>query len=128
MFYRHHSLKKNIIHEDLSIKYVLQLQEVRNDFKLKEEDRLAATIRFISHESAIVPRGALFKQPNGHVVPNAAFQGLETEEATILTNYMHYRMPQERWEVNVGRRPDYNYATDFLDTIAEDIPRNREYL
>lgn len=94
---------------------------------MKEEDRLAALIKFINQEAYVIPRGALLKQTSGRVVPNPAFKGLRLEEATILSNYMHCRIPRERWEVNVGRRPDYNYATDFLDTIAEDIPKNRMF-
>ncbi|XP_014275686.1 radial spoke head protein 9 homolog [Halyomorpha halys] len=105
----------------------LRAMEIVEEYKLKEEDRLAALIRFINQEAMVVPRGALFKQTNGRVVPNPGFKGLRLEEATILSNYMHCRIPRERWEINVGRRPDYNYATDFLDTIAEDIPKNHAW-
>lgn len=76
----------------------------------------------ITREAALVPRGAFFRHPNGAVVPNQAFRGLTIEEAPILTNYFHFRMPLTKWEENVAKRPDYNYSTDFLDSIEDDLP------
>ena len=89
---------------------------------LKEEDRLAATVAMISDESAVVPRGALFKRPDGNVVQNLAFKGLTQGESQQLRNYQHYRKPQQRWNTNLLTQPNYNYALDFLDSIDIDFP------
>ncbi|PSN37511.1 Radial spoke head protein 9 [Blattella germanica] len=94
---------------------------------LKEEDRLAATVALINDEAAIVPRGALFKRPDGYVVQNLAFKGLTLNEAQKLTSYQHYRKPQQRWNTNLLTQQDYNYAIDFLDTIDIDIPEEQTW-
>ena len=79
----------------------------------------------ISDESAVVPRGALFKRTDGYVVNNLAFKGLTLVEAQQLCNYHHYRKPQQRWNTNLLKQPEYNYATDFLDSIDIDIPEGK---
>lgn len=90
--------------------------------QLKEEDRLSCTIYLINEEAVIVPRGALFKRPDGVSVENLSFQGLERLEAQEIKTYLHYRNPREKWNTNLLTRSDYNYAMDFLDTIDSDIP------
>jgi hypothetical protein len=44
--------------------------------KLKEEDRLSATIHLINHEVLVVPRGALYKRADGAIVESLAFEGI----------------------------------------------------
>ncbi|CAG2057819.1 unnamed protein product [Timema podura] len=89
---------------------------------LKEEDRLAATVEAISLDTAVVPRGALFKRPDGSVVENLTFAGLTVLEGRQLKSYLHLRKPQEKWVTNLLNRLDYNYALDFLDSVDKDIP------
>lgn len=90
--------------------------------KLKEEDRLAATVHMITNEAALVPRGALFTKPDGIVVENISFEGLTLLDSRELSSYQHYRMPTRKWNTNLLTRDDYNYATDFLDPLDIDIP------
>ncbi|XP_031341846.1 radial spoke head protein 9 homolog [Photinus pyralis] len=90
--------------------------------KLKEEDRLSATVHAITNEAMIVPRGALFKRPDAVVVENQNFEGLSQLDSQELACYLHYRSPQRKWNTNLLARIDYNYALDFLDTIDVDIP------
>ncbi|XP_014247389.1 radial spoke head protein 9 homolog [Cimex lectularius] len=93
-------------------------------YVLKEEDRLASVVASATAEGAVVPRGALYKHPNGDVVPNETFCGLKMDEALVLNNYCHFRRPLGKWDANLLKRADYNYSIDFLDTIDSDIPIN----
>lgn len=90
--------------------------------QLKEEDRLSATVYFINQEAVAVPRGALFKRPDGVVVENLSFEGLTPLDAQELCSFLHYREPLQKWNTNLLVRHDYNYAMDFLDTLDTDIP------
>ncbi|KAJ9594324.1 hypothetical protein L9F63_014241 [Diploptera punctata] len=94
---------------------------------LKEENRLAATVEMITDESAVVPRGALFKRPDGYVVQNLAFKGMSLADAQVLRNYQHYRKPEQRWNTNLLTQPDYNYSIDFLDTLDIDFPEDQTW-
>ncbi|KAF7389139.1 hypothetical protein HZH66_010276 [Vespula vulgaris] len=90
--------------------------------ELKEEDRLATIVETIREDAAIIPRGGWFKCSNGDIVENVAFEGLDLPDASNLKSYLHARPPQQKWNTNLLSRPDYNYATDFLDTIDLDVP------
>lgn len=90
--------------------------------ELKEEDRLATIVETITEDAVIIPRGGWFKCTNGDVIENLAFEGLDLTDATNLKSYLHARSPQQKWNTNLLTRPDYNYATDFLDTIDLDVP------
>ncbi|XP_063240912.1 radial spoke head protein 9 homolog [Bacillus rossius redtenbacheri] len=89
---------------------------------LKEEDRLAAAVKEITEEGAVLPRGALHKRCSGDVVQSQVFKGLTKFEALQLKYYLHWRSPREKWTKNLLVHPKYNYSIDFLDTIAEDVP------
>ncbi|XP_071453740.1 radial spoke head protein 9 homolog [Hetaerina americana] len=91
--------------------------------KIKEEDRLAATISLINDEAMIVPRGALFKNVNGVVIENENFRGLNLEESKHLESYLHYRIPKNKWSANLYKRADFSYEMDFLDSIDGDVPK-----
>ncbi|KAG6798766.1 radial spoke head protein 9 [Apis mellifera caucasica] len=91
--------------------------------ELKEEDRLAATVEIINEDSMIIPRGAWFKRPNGDIIENLSFEGLDSTDALYLKSYLHARLPQQKWNTNLLTRPDYNYAIDFLDAIDVDVPQ-----
>ncbi|KAK4886650.1 hypothetical protein RN001_002921 [Aquatica leii] len=90
--------------------------------RVKEEDRLSATVYFISEDAAAVPRGALFKRPDGVVVENLNFEGLSYLDSQEIKCFLHYRTPRQKWNTNLLTRTDYNYAFDFLDTLDADIP------
>jgi radial spoke head protein 9 len=90
--------------------------------KLKEEDRLSATIHLINHEVLVVPRGALYKRADGAIVESLAFEGLTPLEAREIKNFLHYRVPTQKWNTNLLTRDDYNFAMDFLDPLDVDIP------
>ncbi|XP_076660863.1 radial spoke head protein 9 homolog [Halictus rubicundus] len=91
--------------------------------ELKEEDRLAATVYFIREDAALIPRGAWFKCPSGDVIENPGFEGLGPADCVLFKSFLHARPPQQKWNTNLLTRPDYNYATDFLDTIDLDVPQ-----
>ncbi|KAJ8669660.1 hypothetical protein QAD02_000919 [Eretmocerus hayati] len=91
---------------------------------LKEEDRLAATVYLVNNEAALVPRGAWSKNPDGLIVENLNFEGLDKIDASLLKSYLHARPPQNKWNANLLTRQDYNFSYDFLDTIDEDVPQD----
>ncbi|XP_018329914.1 radial spoke head protein 9 homolog [Agrilus planipennis] len=97
----------------------LKKPEVR---KLKEEDRLSATIHFINEEATLIPRGGFFKRPDGVVVENLSFEGLDYLDSIELRPFQHNRRPHYKWNTNLLTREDYNYALDFLDTLDTDVP------
>ncbi|GJQ64872.1 hypothetical protein Trydic_g7046 [Trypoxylus dichotomus] len=105
--------------DEIATGEVLHAPQIR---RLKEEDRLSCTVHLINEEAVIVPRGALFKRPDGVVVENLSFQGLERLEANEIKSYLHYRSPRAKWNTNLLTRSDYNYALDFLDPIDMDVP------
>ncbi|KAF5274263.1 hypothetical protein FQR65_LT04381 [Abscondita terminalis] len=105
--------------DETTLGKVLQSSMVR---RLKEEDRLSATVYFITEEAAALPRGALFKRPDGVVVENFSFEGLSHLDSIEIKCFLHYRTPRQKWNTNLLTRVDYNYAFDFLDTLDTDIP------
>lgn len=105
--------------DETALGEILEKTEIR---KLKEEDRLSATVHYINHEAVAVPRAALFKRPDGVVVENLTFEGLSLLEAQETKSYLHYRLPMHKWNTNLLTRVDYNYAIDFLDALDSDIP------
>lgn len=42
---------------------------------IKEEDRLAITVKMIDNESHIVPRGFFYKLPDGNIIKAPYFKG-----------------------------------------------------
>ncbi|XP_022189818.2 radial spoke head protein 9 homolog [Nilaparvata lugens] len=96
-----------------------------NEGKLKEENRLAATVHLINDETAVVPRGAYVKRPNGLIEPNQSFQGLQLIESDDLKSYLHFRSPTQKWNSNLLTRRDYNYSFDFLDPLDADLPEGQ---
>lgn len=76
------------------------------------------------NESAIIPRGALYRQVSRCVTYNPCFRGLNHLEATQLINFQLFRYPLNHRNYNVTKRENYNYQTDFLDTIDDLIPAN----
>ncbi|XP_049825961.1 radial spoke head protein 9 homolog [Aethina tumida] len=90
--------------------------------RLKEEDRLSATVYYLNHEAVLIPRGALFKRPDGVVVENRTFDGLTELESREIKSFLHYRPPTQMWNTNLLTRDDFTLAIDFLDSCDTDIP------
>lgn len=90
--------------------------------KIKEEDRLACIAHMIMNESAIHSRGYLYRQMNGCITYNPYFKGLGRFEASEMKNFQMFRQPQFNLNFNLTKREDYNYQTDFFDTIDDLIP------
>lgn len=94
---------------------------------LKEEDRLACMVTQITEESALMPRGSLSKRSDGKAVYTPDFRGLRSSEAASLTNFVLYRTPQNSWNANLLKKPDYNYSKDIFDTTDAIQPGNRTF-
>ncbi|XP_063699741.1 radial spoke head protein 9 homolog [Culicoides brevitarsis] len=102
-------------------------QKLGEKSKLKEEDRLACVVQIISHQTMIVPRGAICNDMKEIVKFNENFQGLTKKEAGSLENYQFYREPVNEYNFNLLKRENFNYSTDFLDTLDDLVPRNRSF-
>lgn len=89
---------------------------------LKEEDRLASVVYQIIEEAGVLPRGAIFKKPDGVVIENLSFEGLSTLDAREIKSFQHFRLPTRKINTNLISRDDYNYAIDFLDPLDIDVP------
>ncbi|XP_030766743.1 radial spoke head protein 9 homolog [Sitophilus oryzae] len=90
--------------------------------KLKEEDRLSSLVTILTNEATVIPRGALFRRPDGVVVENLSFEGLSIIESREIASFLHYRQPTQKYNTNLLARDDYNHAMDFLDPLDIDIP------
>ncbi|XP_055386236.1 radial spoke head protein 9 homolog [Condylostylus longicornis] len=95
--------------------------------RLKEEDRLSSIVHIITEESALIPRGALYKLTDMNVIYNPEFRGLNELDSTELINYQLYRNPHNEYNYNLLKRSDYNLTTDFLDTIDDIVPENNAF-
>jgi radial spoke head protein 9 len=89
---------------------------------IKEEDRLACIVHLIATESATVPRGSLYLQHNQCVTVNPFFRGLTASEASQLKNFQLLRNPINNRMENLTKRENFNYLTDFFDTIDDVFP------
>jgi radial spoke head protein 9 len=92
--------------------------------KLKEEDRLVCLVHMIMCESAIIPRGILYRQATQKITYNPCFSGLSRLEAGDMKNFQLFRAPRNNFNYNLTKREDYNYQTDFFDTLDDLIPKN----
>lgn len=70
-----------------------------------------------------MPRGAVKKTPLNEVRKNEAFKGLKADEAFDVANYVHFRAPLLKKNVELNQRKEGVYNHDFLDNAAEDIPK-----
>ena len=92
--------------------------------KIKEEDRLSCFVHSIMSESAITPRGVLYLQVSRCITYNPCFRGLTKMDATQMKNFQLFRFPLNNRNDNLLKREDYNYQTDFFDTIDDLVPSN----
>lgn len=98
-----------------------------NENMLKEEDRLSSMVKLITEECAVVPRGAFIKQLNGKVIKDDRYRGLEPEEALEFRSYFHLRQPRSKYNENLIRRTDSDFAIDIFDTIDDDVPNRKTW-
>lgn len=49
--------------------------DIPSKYMIKEEDRLAITVKIIENECHIVPRGYLYRLPEGSIVKAPYFKG-----------------------------------------------------
>lgn len=75
-------------------------------------------------ESAIIPRGVLYRQVNRCVTYNPCFRGLSKMDVSQIKNFQLFRFPLNNRDHNLTKHQDYNYQTDFFDTIDDVIPTN----
>ncbi|XP_029452600.1 radial spoke head protein 9 homolog [Rhinatrema bivittatum] len=90
---------------------------------IKEEARLVGTIGRIDKEVAVIPRGALIKDPHGKILVNRSFQGLAVTEAKKLSNYFHFSDSLTLQTRTLIEKADLDPAMDFLTSLETDIPR-----
>ncbi|KAG4066047.1 hypothetical protein HA402_001294 [Bradysia odoriphaga] len=126
-------LNQNLFQGDVTaVEDIVMIRNCSDDipkesFKLKEEDRLASTVRMIMSECAVVPRGALTLRPDGVITFSSFFQGLDHMEANDMGNYQLLRQPKATCAENLIKRPDYNYSTDTFDTIDSILPEGKSF-
>ncbi|XP_034950657.1 radial spoke head protein 9 homolog [Chelonus insularis] len=92
-------------------------------YNLKEENRLAATVKLVTDEAMIIPRGSWIKRPNGDITENEAFEGLDLNKALQTKYYLHTRLSQKSKTYNVMSSSFHEYAFDFLDNLEGDVPK-----
>lgn len=90
---------------------------------LTEHDRLAQVVLEIDFDSAAAPRGAFALNEAHMVVPNSDFRGLGLKEASSLNSYVHFRPPTSVQALRVLTASDSAFFGDFLDPLANDLPK-----
>lgn len=95
--------------------------------KLKEEDRLSVIVYCITEESALMPRGSVYKRVDDKNVLSNCFRGLSLSESSDSTNFQLYRDPKMNLNQNLLKRHHYNYTTDFYDTIDCIVPDEKSF-
>lgn len=92
-------------------------------YPLTEEVRLAAVVARIDADTSVVPRGAFLVDQADNVYQNARFEGLSTTEAGNLSFYLHLRKPVVLPKKPLHERYHANLLMDFLDRLADDVPK-----
>ena len=95
----------------------------RSTKKIKEEDRLSCLVHLIIQGAAIHARGVLYRQLSGFITHNPHFQGLSRLDASEMKNFQLFRYPCNNLNFNLTKRSDYNYQTDFFDSIDDLTPK-----
>lgn len=90
---------------------------------ITELDRLSYVVHQVDDDCSIVPMGAVKKTPLNEVRKNEAFKGLKADQAFDVSNYVHFRAPmlKKNVELNIRKEGIYNHA--FLDNASEDLPK-----
>jgi radial spoke head protein 9 len=90
----------------------------------REVHRLAQTIKEIDFDTATVPRGAWLVAPSHQIVENKGYEGLNYEAASNLSSYFHFREAVNLETKSAIEKQGLVRATDFLDPLSCDEPRN----
>lgn len=90
----------------------------------REVHRLAQTIKEIDFDTATVPRGAWLVAPSHQIVENKGYEGLNYEAASNLSSYFHFREAVHLETKSAIEKQGLVRATDFLDPLSCDEPRN----
>lgn len=93
-----------------------------DDLHVSELDHLAQVVAEIDFDSAVVPKGAYALNEVHSVVPNVDFNGLSSEQAASLQNFLHFRPPTSVAKLRALARDDVGFYANFLDSVAEDLP------
>ncbi|XP_067875712.1 radial spoke head protein 9 homolog [Heterodontus francisci] len=90
------------------------------ELKVKEEERLTATIEQINREAAIIPRGAFIKTPHEQIHKNRSFEGLSVTEAGKLRFYLHFTTPFVLKKKSLLMQANVDESIDFLNSLDDD--------
>ncbi|XP_048452616.1 radial spoke head protein 9 homolog, partial [Rhincodon typus] len=90
------------------------------ELKVKEEERLTATIEQINREAAIIPRGAFIKTPLEQIHKNRSFEGLSVTEAGKLQSYLHFTEPSVLKKKSLLLQANLEESIDFLNSLDDD--------
>ncbi|XP_072356302.1 radial spoke head protein 9 homolog [Scyliorhinus torazame] len=95
-------------------------EEADLELRVKEEERLTATIEQINREAAIIPRGAFVKTPLEQIHKNRSFEGLSVTEAGKLQSYLHFTMPLKLKLKSMLSQANLEESIDFLSSLEDD--------
>lgn len=87
---------------------------------ISEDKRLSALVRWIDEECAVLPHGALTQTAAGQAVLADYFSGLTPENATKLSSWVMYRVPQR--PPSALQRAQQDKSLDFLDSLEDEVP------
>jgi len=87
--------------------------------KVDEVTRLAVMVSTIDTECAMMPAGALIKQPSGNVEDSQTYKGLPYSKAISLKSFVYLNKPKE---VSVNADA-VTAATDFLASCDDVVPK-----
>lgn len=79
---------------------------------LTEEARLACVVQQITKDVVVVPKGAYYRDAQGHIVRNQLFNGLTKQELTLPSSYQHFRKPRAT-----------ENQQELFETIEKDQPK-----
>ncbi|KAJ3306678.1 Radial spoke head protein 9 [Kappamyces sp. JEL0829] len=94
------------------------------DFKIKEDVRIAGIIQLINHDVEIVPRKMYYRDSSMTIKHNPDFKGLESDEIGLESSYQHFR---EGYQLNARtlaeRMNSYDDTIDIFESIERDQPQ-----
>jgi radial spoke head protein 9 len=98
--------------------------EVPDKLVVREAQRLAYLVGLIDEDTAVVPTGAYALNESHSVMAAPGFQGLTWKEATeeSCKYYQHFRPAKDLYALRVAAHDDVEFHSNFLDTLATDIP------
>ena len=89
-----------------------------------EADRLAYIVRNIEFDCSIIPVGSYKMLPIGEIRPNEVFRGLNEEEISSYSSYMHFRPPITEDKKELIKRGEAIMNFNFLDDISQDTKKS----